>query len=347
MSKILVTGGCGFIGSNFIRRVLTQENGNSIKIVNFDALTYAGNLENLIDLEKQPNYFFYKDDIINRRAIEDVFKDHSDITHVIHFAAESHVDRSLHDSSPFILTNVVGTQTLLEAARAHNVKRFLYVGTDEVYGALDPGQDPVSENAPLHPNSPYAASKTAAEHFVRAAWKSFGLPVVTSRCSNNYGPYQFPEKLIPLMITNALEDKPLPVYGDGRQIRDWIHVEDHVYALLLLLYGDIPDGSVWNIGGNCEKTNLEVIETILDVLNKPVSLIKFVKDRPGHDRRYAIDDSKIRNKFSIGNTTTRFRSFKEGLLETVNWYVENKAWWDRVKSGAYRMYYENHYGKAF
>ena len=346
MTKILVTGGCGFIGSNFIRKLLLTETLQGIKIINFDALTYAANRDNLKDLEGRSDYEFILGDISKYSEVEKCFQLHSDISRVIHFAAESHVDRSLHDSSPFILTNVLGTQVLLDVSRKYKIKRFLYVGTDEVYGALTPDQEPVNEEGPLRPNSPYAASKTAAEHFVRAAWKSFGLPVIISRCSNNYGPYQFPEKLIPLMIINALEDKPLPVYGDGKQIRDWIHVDEHVRALFLLLYGSIEDGSIWNIGGNCEKTNLEVIELILKILNKSQDLITFVKDRPGHDRRYAIDDKKLRDTFGLWRATVPAMSFEEGLLETVNWYIENKEWWERVRSGAYRQYYEKHYGQS-
>lgn len=345
-SKLLVTGGYGFIGSNFIRKLLTQDNLQSIKIVNFDTLTYAGNPENLKDLDDHPSYERFIGDITDYDAVRACFKEHEEITRVIHFAAESHVDRSLHDSSPFILTNVLGTQILLDVARENNVERFLYVGTDEVYGSLGLDDEPSTEEDPLRPNSPYAASKTAAEHFVRAAWKSFGLPVVISRCSNNYGPYQFPEKLIPLMITNALEDKPLPVYGDGKQIRDWIHVDDHVRALFLLLFGVVPDYSIWNISGRCEKTNLEVIETILNILNKSHDLITFVKDRPGHDRRYALDDLKLRSTFGLDRSTIpQTVSFAEGMKDTIEWYLANKEWWRRVKSGAYREYYKKHYGE--
>ncbi len=333
MKRLIVTGGAGFIGSNFIRMALDELPG--WKIVNLDALTYAGNLENLSDVEDRENYEFVKADITNPEELDRVFAGGAD--GVVHFAAESHVDRSVLDPSAFVRTNVVGTQNLLNAARKHGTERFLHVSTDEVYGSLGP-EGYFTEETPLAPNSPYSASKAGSDLLVRAAWHTHGFPAVITRCSNNYGPYQFPEKLIPLMITNALEDKPLPVYGDGANIRDWIHVEDHCRALLLVFLSGEP-GEVYNIGGNAERTNIHVVEEILRILGKPRDLITFVKDRPGHDRRYAIDSTKIREKLGWKPS----RDFEEGLEETVRWYVDHPSWWKRVKSGEYLEYYEKQY----
>ncbi len=333
MKRLIVTGGAGFIGSNFIRLALAELPG--WRIVNLDALTYAGNLENLADLEDQERYEFVKADINDPESLDRVFSGGAE--GVIHFAAESHVDRSVLDPSAFVRTNVVGTQNLLNAAMKHGTERFLHVSTDEVYGSLGP-EGFFTEETPLAPNSPYSASKAGSDFLVRAAWHTHGFPASITRCSNNYGPYQFPEKLIPLMITNALEDKPLPVYGDGANIRDWIHVEDHCRALLAVFLSGEP-GEVYNIGGNAERTNLQVVEGILEILGKPRDLITFVKDRPGHDRRYAIDSSKIRRELGWKPG----RNFEEGLEETVRWYVDHPSWWKRVKSGEYLEYYERQY----
>lgn len=334
---ILVTGGAGFIGSNFIRYILGAH--PDWKITNLDKLTYAGNLENLADIEDHPGYAFVRGDIADRSLVEELFAEHR-FEAVINFAAESHVDRSILDASPFIDTNVRGTQVLLEAARAHAIGRFIQVSTDEVYGSLGPDDPPFTEESPLAPNSPYAASKAAADLLVRAYHRTYGLPAIITRCSNNYGPYQFPEKLIPLMITNALENKPLPVYGDGLNIRDWIHVEDHCRAIELVLLNGRP-GEVYNIGAGCELTNLDVVRAILRALGRPESLITYVPDRPGHDRRYAIDASKIRNTLGW---MPRYR-FQEYLPDLVCWYQEHSAWWQRIKAGEYRRYYELQYGR--
>ncbi len=288
MKKILVTGGAGFIGSNFIRYMLNKY--EDYKIINLDLLTYAGNLENLKDVEDNPNYEFIKGDIADRGLVNALFEKYN-FDYVINFAAESHVDRSIEDPGIFVKTNIMGTQVLLDAAKKYGVEKYLQVSTDEVYGALGP-TGMFTEKTPLAPNSPYSASKASADLLVRAYYKTFGLPVNITRCSNNYGPYQFPEKLIPLMIANALEDKNLPVYGDGLQVRDWLHVKDHCSAIDTVLHkGKI--GEVYNVGGNNEKKNIEIVKLILEKLGKPESLIKYVKDRPGHDRRYAIDNTKI------------------------------------------------------
>ncbi|RPJ38247.1 MAG: dTDP-glucose 4,6-dehydratase, partial [Deltaproteobacteria bacterium] len=287
--KILITGGAGFIGSNFIRSLI--QGGKDYQIINLDKLTYAGNLENLSDLDHLPNYEFVRGDICDGKLIERLLG--SGIEGVVNFAAESHVDRSLYEPDVFIQTNVVGVQILLHEAMRHKVKKFVQVSTDEVYGSLGP-QDPCfCEDCPLAPNSPYSASKAAGDLLARSYFKTYGFPVVVTRCSNNYGAYQFPEKLIPLFVTNALENKPLPVYGDGLNVRDWIHVEDHCRALEMILEKGVP-GEFYNIGGEGERTNLEITQTILRILGKPDSMIQYVTDRPGHDRRYAIDFSKIR-----------------------------------------------------
>jgi dTDP-glucose 4,6-dehydratase len=335
MKTLLVTGGAGFIGANFIRRVLVAR--PEWRVVNLDALTYAGNLERLTDVEDDPRYVFEKCDLADREALKRVFASHP-IDAVAHLAAESHVDRSILEPEIFIRSNVLGTQNLLDAARAHQVERFLQVSTDEVYGTLG-ATGLFTETTPLAPNSPYSASKAAADLLARAAIHTFGMPVVITRCSNNYGPWQFPEKLIPLMISNALDDKPLPVYGDGMQVRDWIHVDDHCDALLAVLERGRA-GEVYNVGGNCQMPNLHVVKTMLKALGKSEKLIRFVADRPGHDRRYAIDSAKIERELSFRPR----RTFEEGLRETIRWFTEHAGWTSRVRSGAYRDYYERQYG---
>ncbi|MDI6818631.1 MAG: dTDP-glucose 4,6-dehydratase [Methanothermobacter thermautotrophicus] len=331
MEKILVTGGAGFIGSNFIRYMLQE---HPYHIINLDALTYCGNLENLRGVEDDPRYTFVRGSITDRKLVDGIIKD---VDAVINFAAESHVDRSIEDPEIFIRTNILGTQTLLEASRRHGVERFIQISTDEVYGSAEKGY--FTEETPLAPNSPYSASKASADLMVRAYHRTYGLPVNITRCSNNYGPYQFPEKLIPLMITNALENKPLPVYGDGMNVRDWIHVLDHCRAVDLVLHrGRV--GEVYNIGGNSERRNIEIVELIVRELGRDESLIRFVEDRPGHDRRYAIDASKIRNELGW----RPLYSFEEGIRETIRWYIDNRDWWENIKSGEYLGYYERMYG---
>ena len=334
MSTILVTGGAGFIGSNYVRLLLRQQ--SAVRLLNVDSLTYAGNLENLTEVESDPRYSFVKADITDAAAVESI---QEPIDEIVHFAAESHVDRSIEDAATFLRTNVLGTQVLLDFARRRGVKRFVHVSTDEVYGSLGPSDPAFSETTPIAPNSPYASSKAASDLLVRAAFHTHGMPVLITRCSNNYGPYQFPEKLIPLMIANAMEGKPLPVYGDGLNVRDWIHVEDHCRAVdLVRMTGRV--GEVYNVGGRSERPNIEVVRTILRTLGHGDELIRYVKDRLGHDRRYAIDDRKIRNE--LGFTT--LHNFEEGLAATVAWYGQNRAWWERVRSGDYRGYYERMYG---
>ncbi|MGD0230381.1 MAG: dTDP-glucose 4,6-dehydratase [Syntrophorhabdales bacterium] len=330
---ILVTGGCGFIGSNFIRSMLSS---SPCRITNLDKLTYAGNLENLKDLEDDPRYTFVRGDIADEGDLEKVFA--NGIDGIVNFAAESHVDRSIINPDAFVRTNIYGTYLLLEKARHRGTKRFLQVSTDEVYGSLG-GTGRFREETPLAPNSPYSASKASADMLAMAYHKTFGLPVVITRCSNNYGPYQFPEKLIPLLISNALEGRDLPIYGDGLNVRDWIHVKDHCAALALALEKGVA-GSVYNVGAENERTNLEIVELILETLEKPRSLIRYVADRPGHDRRYAIDNTKIKNDLGF-ETHVPFRA---GMEETVRWYVENRAWWERIKTGEYLTYYEEWYG---
>lgn len=334
MKKIIVTGGAGFIGSNFVRYMHNRY--HELQIVNLDALTYAGNLENLKDISGDSCYTFVKGDIADAAAVNAVVSAGADA--IVNFAAESHVDRSIEDPGVFIRTNVLGTQTLLDAARKHKVGKFLQVSTDEVYGSLGP-EGLFSEQTPLAPNSPYSASKTGADLLVRAYHETYGLNVNITRCSNNYGPYHFPEKLIPLVITNALEGKKIPVYGDGLQIRDWLHVADHCAAIDLVLR-EGRSGEVYNVGGNNERTNLHIVKTILAELGKPVSLITHVRDRLGHDRRYAIDATKIRSELRWAPVYT----FETGIKETVQWYLENQDWWRNVKSGDYALYYENIYG---
>jgi dTDP-glucose 4,6-dehydratase len=330
--NILVTGGCGFIGSNFIRYLLSNYSYN---IINLDKLTYAGNLENLKDMEDDKRYAFIKGDITNKSDLEKVFE--KNISVVVNFAAESHVDRSIIDPDTFIKTNINGTFNLLEIAKKNEVRKFIQISTDEVYGSLGK-EGKFKEDTPLAPNSPYSASKTSADMLAMAYFKTFNTPVIITRCSNNYGPYQFPEKLIPLIISNALENIELPVYGDGMNVRDWIHVMDHCAGIDTVLHKGTL-GNVYNIGGESEKTNIEIVKLILDILGKPHTLIKYVKDRPGHDRRYAIDQTKIKNE--LGHQTRN--TFEKGMEDTVKWYVENRSWWERIKSGAYLEYYDMMY----
>jgi dTDP-glucose 4,6-dehydratase len=331
--KILVTGGAGFIGSNFIRYFLRTYPESTV--VNLDKLTYAGNLDNLSDLQSHPGYRFIRGDICEAACVRDILDQRIDS--VVHFAAESHVDRSIADAREFIRTNVQGTCTLLEASRRRKVPRFLHISTDEVYGTLPPGEC-ADEQSPLRPNSPYAASKAASDLLVRSFWQTYRFPALLTRSSNNYGPYQFPEKLIPLMITNALEGKPLPVYGDGLNERDWIFVEDHCRALDRVLNSGCP-GETYNIGFGQPLTNLNVVRGLLRILHKSEDQIKFVEDRPGHDRRYALDCSKIRRELGWEPTVT----FEEGMLRTVEWYRSQADWVQKTKSGEYRDYYQRFY----
>ena len=318
---MLITGGAGFIGSNFIRYILDKY--PDYEIMNLDSLTYCGNLDNLADIKDNPNYTFFKGDITDKEL---VFKIIEDMDYVLNFAAESHVDRSIENPEIFIKSNIIGTQVLLDAARKYNIKKYLQVSTDEVYGSLGK-TGYFKEDTPLAANSPYSASKAGADLMVRAYNKTFDLPVNITRCSNNYGPYQFPEKLIPLMISNALEDKPLPVYGDGKNIRDWLHVYDHCTAIDLVLHkGKV--GEVYNIGGNNEKMNIDIVKLILKNLFKDESLIEYVKDRAGHDRRYAIDSSKIQKELGWEPKY----NFETGIAETIQWYIDNLEWMDNVKS---------------
>ncbi len=349
MKKLLVTGGAGFIGSNFIQYILDKQQ-DLVLLLDLDLLTYAGNLENLEPVKDDPRYRFVKGDIRDKALVEKLFAEY-DFDTVVHFAAESHVDRSILEPEVFLTTNIIGTQTLLDAAKRHwNLDpdnkhsreyrpgvRYLQVSTDEVYGAL--GKTGMfTETTPLAPNSPYSASKTGADLIVRAYHQTYGLPVNITRCSNNYGPYQFPEKLIPLMIHNARQDKPLPVYGDGMQIRDWLHVKDHCSAIATVLEKG-KTGEVYNIGGNNEKANIQIVRLILETLNKPESLITYVQDRPGHDRRYAIDNTKITTELGWAPAYT----FEEGIKETIRWYLDHPGWVERVTSGAYQRYYQEMY----
>ncbi len=333
---ILVTGGCGFIGSNFIHYMLKQY--PDYRIINLDKLTYCGNLDNLCEVVQQPNVAFIKGDITDREQVRGILHDEG-IDCIVNFAAESHVDRSIEDPDLFMRTNVLGTQVLLEGAREAEVSLFIQISTDEVYGSLGPTGH-FTETTHLKPNSPYAASKTAADLMVRAYIKTFGINAIVTRCSNNYGPYQFPEKLLPLMISNAMEDRELPVYGDGLNIRDWIYVEDHCRALDVVLHRG-KSGEIYNIGGASERTNLEVVRTILEIVGKPESLIRYVTDRPGHDRRYAMDFSKLQKELGWQPQVT----FEEGIKKTVAWYVDHQPWWQRIKTGEYMEYYERMYGK--
>ncbi|MHC4952316.1 MAG: dTDP-glucose 4,6-dehydratase [Planctomycetota bacterium] len=337
MTTLLVTGGAGFIGSNFVH--LVRRLRPDLKIVNIDALTYAGNLASLAALAKSPQHTFIKGDITRPEDVRAALATAGPNPSVVHFAAESHVDRSIRSSVPFLETNVVGTQVLLDAAREHGVERFVHVSTDEVYGSL-PDDRYADEEAKLNPTNPYSASKAASDHLVLAAVNTHGIPALITRCSNNFGPYQFPEKFIPLVIANAMEDKRLPLYGDGLNERDWIAVEDHCEAVLAVLErGRI--GQIYNVAGGNHRTNLGMIRAILDELGRPESLIEHVSDRPGHDRRYAPDDAKIRAELGWKPT----RDFEPALRETIRWYRENGDWLDLVRSGDYRRFYEEQYGK--
>jgi len=335
MRRILVTGGAGFIGSNFVRMVLGEH--PDCFVVNLDKLTYAGNLENLAEFLEHQNHKFIKGDICDGPLVEQIIDEHQ-IDEIINFAAESHVDRSITDPKSFIEANVTGTLTLLGAARDKKLERFIQISTDEVYGSLG-SKGKFTEQTPLSPNSPYSASKAAADHLVRAFGHTWGLKYNITRCSNNYGPYQFPEKLIPLMINNAINDKELPVYGDGLYVRDWLYVYDHCTAVWQVLE-KAPPGEIYNIGGCNEKANLEVINLILDRLGKPKSLIKHVTDRPGHDRRYAIDAGKIINEHKWQPSV----NFEEGINKTIDWYLNSTDWLSNIVSGDYQKYYESMYG---
>lgn len=331
--RILVTGGAGFIGSNFIRHLLASE--PDCTVVNLDKLTYAGNLENLADVERDPRYHFVKGSICDGELVDQLLATTFDT--VVNFAAESHVDRSIQDATAFVETNVLGTQTLLEACRRRRISRMVQVSTDEVYGSIGPvGR--FTEESPLAPNSPYAASKAAADLLAGAYVRTYGMPVLITRSSNNYGPYQFPEKVIPLFITNALADEPLPLYGDGLHVRDWLHVQDHCEALAVILREGRP-GDTYNIGGNCERANIDLARLILRALGKPDSLIAHVTDRLGHDRRYALDTGKLERELGWRPRML----FEVGLQETVRWYESRQAWWRRIKDGEYREYYHKTY----
>jgi dTDP-glucose 4,6-dehydratase len=335
MVNCFITGGAGFIGSAFLRLLLTESPASTV--VNFDALTYAGNLDNLEGIDDS-RYRFIHGDIANQTAVIQAIPESCDA--IINFAAESHVDRSIANAAEFLRTNIIGTQVLLDAARARGVKRFIQISTDEVMGSLPETKDSFfTEASPFAPNSPYAASKAAAEHLVRAAHHTFGLDTVITRCGNNYGPRQFPEKLLPLAISNAFNDEPIPVYGDGKNVRDWIYVEDHCRAILRALEKGRP-GAVYNIGARNERHNIEVVESLLDTVGKPRSLIRFVKDRPGHDRRYAIDPTLIESELGWRPRET----WETGLQKTIEWYQQNSRWLERTRSGAYQNYYRQQYG---
>jgi dTDP-glucose 4,6-dehydratase len=331
--KLLVTGGAGFIGSNFIRHILTVR--PAIHVVNFDNLTYAANPESLSDVADDSRYRFIRGDITDRAAVGELFSEEFDA--LVNFAAETHVDRSIEDAWPFLRTNVGGVICLLEAARKTKIQRFVHIGTDEVYGSA-PAAVSFSEESPLDPRSPYAASKAAADHFVAAYANTYGVSAMILRCTNNYGPFQFPEKLIPLMIANAQEDRPLPVYGDGLQERDWLFVEDYCRAIALTLEKG-KTGEIYNVSAGAPQPNLHIVRTILRLLGRPESLIQYVKDRPGHDRRYALDSSKIRRELGWQPLVC----FEDGIRRTVDWYRSNCSWLDHARSGEYRNYYDRHY----
>lgn len=335
MRKFFITGGAGFIGSAFVRLILDEITDS--ELINFDALTYAGNLDNLKDIDSA-RYQFIRGDIADRDAVLAALEEGTDA--IINFAAESHVDRSITSAAEFLRTNIIGTQVLLDAARERGVRRFVQVSTDEVMGSLpEDDQAFFTESSPFAPNSPYAASKASGEHMVRAAHHTFGLDTVITRCGNNYGPRQFPEKFLPLAISNALNDQPIPVYGDGLNVRDWIYVDDHCRGILLALEQG-RSGSVYNFGARNERRNIEVVKSLLDLMGKPHSLLRFVKDRPGHDRRYAIDPVLAESELGWKPLET----WEEGLSKTINWYQENTDWVSRTRSGAYREYYEQQYG---
>src|SRR3989344_9487023 len=336
--KLLVTGGAGFIGANFINYWLEEHDED--EIINFDKLTYAGNLENLKEVQENPNYAFVKGDICDRKQVDAVMKN---VDTVVHFAAESHVDRSIQDAAPFIKTNIEGTYILLESALKNNVQRFHHISTDEVFGALDLGTDTkFTDKTPYDPRSPYSASKAASDHLVRAYHTTYGLPITISNCSNNFGPFQFPEKLIALTITNILEGKKVPVYGDGKYVRDWLYVEDHCRAIdLIVRNGKL--GEAYCVGGLTSSiSNLEVVKKIFKIMGKDDALIEFIKDRPGHDRRYAINWNKIKKELNWEPK----HDFETYLVSTVKWYQKNLEWWKRVKSGLYKEYYKIQYGKV-
>lgn len=330
--KILITGGAGFIGSNFIHYVL--EKYPDYQVINLDKLTYAGNLDNLRSVGSNPRYRFIKGDICDKEIVNNLV---SQANLIVHFAAESHVDRSIIDSSDFIKTNVEGTRILLDAALSKDV-RFHHISTDEVYGSLQPNDPPFSEVTPYSPRSPYSASKAASDHLVRAYFHTHNLPVTISNCSNNYGPFQFPEKLIPLFITNLIEGKKVPVYGDGLNIRDWLYVEDHCAAIDLIIHQGVI-GETYNIGGNCERSNLEITKKILQLMGQGEEMIEYVKDRKGHDRRYAMNIEKIERELGWQPKI----AFEEGIKRTIDWYKENKEWWQKIKSGEYLEYYKKQY----
>jgi dTDP-glucose 4,6-dehydratase len=334
MPTVMITGGCGFIGSNFVRHLLEAD--TAANLINLDSLSYAGNLANLADLANHPRYRFVRGDIADRDTVRQVVG--AGVDAVVHFAAESHVDRSIQDATPFVRTNVLGTQILLDAAREFGVRRFVHVSTDEVYGSLG-ATGLFTEETPLAPNSPYAASKAGADLLVRSYVHTFGLPAVITRCSNNYGPYQFPEKLIPLFICNLLRGDSVPVYGDGLNVRDWIHVRDHCAAVARVLQ-DGRVGEVYNIGGRCEQTNLQLTDALLEAVGRPRSLIRYVKDRPGHDRRYAMDSSKIERELGWQAQVR----LADGLRETVRWYQEHADWIAGIRTGEYLAYYQRQYG---
>ena len=339
---VLITGGCGFIGCHMVRLILRER--PRWKVVNVDKLTYAGNPQNLADQQaiRDPSrYRFVQADIADAQAISVLFESER-IGAIVNLAAETHVDRSLLDSAPFLRTNVEGTRVLLEAASRHSVGRFLHVSTDEVYGSLAPGEAPCNEQTSLQPNSPYAASKAAADLLCRAYYQSYDLPVLVTRCSNNYGPYQFPEKFLPLFITNTLDNQPLPLYGDGQNVRDWIHVEDHVQALLLVLERGRA-GEIYHISSSEEQTNQQMAERVLAMLQRSKDLIRYVKDRPGHDRRYALDAAKIRAALGWRPSIR----LEEGLRSTIAWYREQREWWEPIKNGKYSDYYKQWYGDLF
>nr|WP_044664579.1 dTDP-glucose 4,6-dehydratase [Syntrophaceticus schinkii] len=336
--NVLVTGGAGFIGSNFVFYMLNKY--PDYRIVCLDLLTYAGNLSTLEPVMANPNFRFVKGDITDRELVTNLFKEER-FNYVVNFAAESHVDRSIEDPGVFLKTNILGTQVLMDASRTYGVKRFHQVSTDEVYGDLPLDKTDLffTEETPIHTSSPYSASKAAADLLVQAYNRTFNLPITISRCSNNYGPYQFPEKLIPLMISRALKDDSLPVYGKGQNVRDWLYVEDHCTAIDLILHRG-KDGEVYNIGGHNERTNLEVVKTILKELDKPASLITYVKDRAGHDMRYAIDPSKTKRELGWEPTTL----FDDGIKQTIKWYLDNRSWWENIINGDYQKYYTRMYG---
>ncbi|MEQ1472668.1 MAG: dTDP-glucose 4,6-dehydratase [Candidatus Acidiferrum sp.] len=333
--KVLITGGAGFIGSNFIRYFMNSR--RDAEVINFDSLTYAGNPESLADVAENPRYKFVRGDITDKKAVDSMLEQGLDA--LVNFAAETHVDRSIEDATPFLRTNVLGTQCLLDAAKRFKLPKFVQISTDEVYGSA-PAGGTFTEETILDPRSPYAASKASADHFVSSYANTYGVPAVVLRCTNNYGPYQFPEKLIPLMIANAREDKSLPIYGDGLQERDWLFVDDYCSAIALALEKAAP-GAIYNVSAGTPQQNLKIVRTILKHLGKPESLMQYVKDRPGHDRRYALDSSKIQRELGWAPKV----SFEDGIRRTIDWYQNNSAWLDHARSGEYLKYYDRHYDR--